>query len=255
MRCQKSKRICPGYRDAFELNLRDETKSTKRYGNSSLQWAVNAHIVENIQVINADDVFSRKISRGINSRSFLDLNQEIIQESQIGGPAIAILDSSSFDDISPTWSSSRGHSTSSSISSLSSISTVSSTETRVHHHGGFISPQISTPIDQQAACFFLANYVLLPEQGTMRGYFDFILPLLQDKPDPCLFAAFSAVSMASLGTRPNSKALLPQADLCYVKALIKINSTLRDPKTASSDSALAAVLLLSFFEVRMKFSE
>ena len=48
MQCQKVKRVCPGYRDAFDLNLRDETKSTKRYENFSLQRAVDAHIVENI---------------------------------------------------------------------------------------------------------------------------------------------------------------------------------------------------------------
>jgi len=189
----------------------------------------------------------------MNSDPFLDLNQEIIHESQLDDPAITVLDSTPYDDISPTWGSSKDHSTKSSTSSLSSICTVTRTETLGHHHSRSISAQMSTPIDQQAACFFLANFVLLPEQGTMRGYFDFILPLLKDKPDPCLSAAFSAVSMASFSTRPNSNALLPQADLCYVKALTKINLTLRDPRTASSDSALAAVLLLSVFEVGIKF--
>lgn len=190
----------------------------------------------------------------INSRSFFDMNQETTHESQVENLAITIPQPSSFDDTSPTWSSSRKtHSSRGSVSSISSRSTVSPTgPIDPHRHSGFMSPQISTPIDQQAACFFLANFVLLPEQGTMRGYLDFLLPLLRkDKPDPCLSAAFSAVAIASLGTRPNSKALLPQADLCYVKALTKINSTLRDPRTASSDSALCAVLLLSFFEVRM----
>jgi hypothetical protein len=190
----------------------------------------------------------------VNSRSFFDPNQAIAHESQVEGLAIIIPQASSFDDISPTWSSSRKTiSSRGSISSISSKSSVSPTGTVDSHlHSGFISPQLSTPVDQQAACFFLANFVLLPEQGTMRGYLDFLLPLLRkDKPDSCLSVAFSAVTIASLGTRPNSKALLPQADLCYVKALTKINLTLRDPRTASSDSALCAVLLLSFFEVRM----
>ncbi|TVY33914.1 White-opaque regulator, partial [Lachnellula subtilissima] len=203
MRCQKVKRVCPGYRDVFDLNLRDETKSTKQKMNN----------------------------RMINARSF-DSSQATVDGSQLVGRADIIANSSSFSIISPT-------------SDTSSWPSPASTG---HHHGEIICGQISTPIDQQATCFFLANFVLLPAQNTMRGYFDFILPLLKSKPDPCLSMAFAAVATASLGTRPHSKALLPQADLLYVKALTKINATLRDARAASSDSTLAAVLLLSFFE-------
>ncbi|TVY43333.1 White-opaque regulator [Lachnellula occidentalis] len=203
MRCQKVKRVCPGYRDVFDLNLRDETKSTKQKLNNRMI---------------------------INARSS-DSSQDIVNGSRLAERPEIITDSSSFGIISPTSD------TSSWMSPASA-----------HHHGGVICSQISTPIDQQATCFFLANFVLLPAQNTMRGYFDFILPLLKGKPDPCLSLAFAAVATASLGTRPNSKALLPQADLFYVKALTKINATLRDARTASSDSTLAAVLLLSFFE-------
>lgn len=169
----------------------------------------------------------------INSRSFD--SREIGDGSRLAGRADIIANPSSFDIISP-------------ISDTSSWTSHAS-RGETHRHGEVICAQISTPIDQQATCFFLANFVLLPAQHTMRGYFDFILPLLKGKPDPSLSMAFTAVATASLGTRPNSKALLPQADLCYVKALTKITATLRDARTASSDSTLAAVLLLSFFEV------
>jgi Fungal specific transcription factor domain len=110
---------------------------------------------------------------------------------------------------------------------------------------------MTTPVNQQAACYFLANFVLVPKPGTMRGYLDFVIPLLkQREPSQGLLLAFSAVSLAALGTRPNSKALLPKADLWYLNALKEINSALRDPKMASSDSTLVSVMLMASFEVR-----
>jgi hypothetical protein len=112
---------------------------------------------------------------------------------------------------------------------------------------------MTTPLNQQAACYFLANFVLVPKEGTMRGYFDFVLPLLKQRdPSQGLLLAFSAVSLAALGTRPNSKALLPKADLWYLNALKEINSALRDPMTASSDATLVSVMLMASFEVRQQ---
>lgn len=109
---------------------------------------------------------------------------------------------------------------------------------------------MTTPVIQQAACYFLANFVLVPKAGTMRGYLDFVLPLLRQRnPSQGLLLAFSAVSLAALGTRPNSKVLLPMADMWYLNALKAINSSLRDPSVASSDSTLASVMLMASFEV------
>jgi len=146
------------------------------------------------------------------------------------------------------------HSRSQSISSVSSYDgsydSSGSSTMEVHRNHGFIATHITTPIHQQAACYFLANFVLIPEEGTMRGYLDFILPLLKKRhPSPALLNAFSAVALAALGTRPNSKALLPKADLWYLNALKEINQALQDPATASSESTLASVMLLASFEV------
>ncbi|KAH8670232.1 hypothetical protein BGZ60DRAFT_486323 [Tricladium varicosporioides] len=235
MRCQKSKRVCPGYRDAFELNLRDETKSTKK-----------------------------KMSRMMNHRSFVDgvTTQFDSQHELINSPEALLLTApitsanlNIYDTFVPPWSSftTNGHSPRSSISSNSS-GDVSTSNTSISSqsmilHSRCLSRHLSTPIDQQAACFFLSNFVLLPEQGVLRGYLEFMIPHLTDeRPNPAFLSAFSAVALAALGTRPNSKALLPKADITYVKALKKINTTLRDPKMASEDSTLTAVLLLSFFE-------
>ncbi|KAL5317674.1 hypothetical protein ACEPPN_014772 [Leptodophora sp. 'Broadleaf-Isolate-01'] len=108
---------------------------------------------------------------------------------------------------------------------------------------------MTTPLSQQASCYFLANFVLVPEAGTMRGYLDFVIPLLKQRTPPqSLVLAFSAVTLAALGTRPNSKALLPTADLWYLKALKEINLALQNPKTASTDSTLASVMLMASFE-------
>jgi hypothetical protein len=110
---------------------------------------------------------------------------------------------------------------------------------------------LSTPIDQQASCFFMANFVLLPVQDCPRGYLDFLIPLLKkEQPKSPLSLAFSAVGLACLGNRRNSKALLTTADSIYMRALNKINVALRDPVLVLEDSLLAAVLLLSLFEVQ-----
>lgn len=109
---------------------------------------------------------------------------------------------------------------------------------------------MTTPIQHQAACYFLSSFVLVPEAGTMRGYLDFVLPLLKKQnPQTALSYAFSAATLAALATRPNSKALSSTADVWYLKALKEINTALKDPKTASSDATLASVMLMANFEV------
>ena len=119
----------------------------------------------------------------------------------------------------------------------------------------FITAHMTTPIDQQAACYFLSNFVLVPEAGTMRGYLDFVLPLMKtSKPSRSLVQAFTAVAFAALGTRPNSKTLVPKAEISYLQALKEINSALKDPRTASTDSTLASVMLMASFEVSPKLS-
>jgi len=89
----------------------------------------------------------------------------------------------------------------------------------------------------------------------MRGYLDFVLPLMKtSKPSRSLVQAFTAVAFAALGTRPNSKTLVPKAEISYLQALKEINSALKDPRTASTDSTLASVMLMASFEVSPKLS-
>lgn len=209
MRCQKSKRVCPGYRDAFELKLRDESKSTKK-----------------------------KLNRRLNQQQS-DPSNAVNHAESYHGP------------ITPTTSMG-SHSRSSSLSSTTSqVSSASRNGTIVpyEHQHNVIASHMTTPIQQQAACYFLSNFVLIPEAGTMRGYLDFVLPLVKQKnPQTSLVYAFSAVTLASLSTRPNSKGLQSTADLWYLKTLKEINAALKDPKVASSDATLASVMLMASFE-------
>ncbi len=222
MRCQKSKRICPGYRDAFELKLRDESKSMKKRLNrraSQDQSILNSITHNEVASHNFSPTFSSSSSRSSHSRqtstSSIASNSSNTSQSSVGSQASMV----SF-----------------------------------HKHHNITAGHMTTPLAQQASCYFLANFVLVPETGTMRGYLDFVIPLLKQRAPPqCLVLAFSAVTLAALGTRPNSKALLPTADLWYLKALKEINCALQDPKNASSDSTLASVMLMASFEVSNYF--
>jgi hypothetical protein len=210
MRCQKSKRQCPGYRDAFDLKLRDVSKSTKK--------KLNRRITQ--QQLGPDN--------GIN-------NGELSY-----GPHVA----------SGFMSSHSRRISLSSVNSQHSCSDQSCAVVPYLHQHNVIASHMTTPIQQQAACYFLSSFVLVPESGTMKGYLDFVLPLMrQQNPHTALVYAFSAVTLAALGTRPNSKALASTADLWYLKALKEINAALKDPKIASSESTLASVMLMASFEV------
>ncbi|KAL2068930.1 hypothetical protein VTL71DRAFT_15268 [Oculimacula yallundae] len=207
MRCQKSKRICPGYRDPIELKLRDDSKSAKK----KLNRRSNEH--QDMSVMNNN-------------------NGDALPET-----------SPTFSSSSTTISHSR-HSSNSSVASSYSYA-----NEYAHTHHSFTARHLTTPLSQQASCYFLANFVLVPEVGSARGHLDFVLPLLkQSQPPQSLVLAFTAVTLAALGTRPNSKALLPTADLWYLKALKETKSALQDPKIASTDSTLAAVMLMAAFE-------
>jgi hypothetical protein len=114
-----------------------------------------------------------------------------------------------------------------------------------------MSFNLHEPIEQQASCFFFQNFVHTPRDSTSRGWFDFLVPLMKaDTADSVLSSAFSAVAMASLANRPNTKGrgLMPQAIGLYAKALKKINLALQNPTQQKQDSTLASILLLGVFE-------
>lgn len=221
MRCQKSKRVCPGYRDAFELKGRDESKSTRKKNSrqtspildrSNSTFSQDSHSDTCGEIINYSPTEYSPQSLMIHRRS---KSESCVQSN---------------DFMYDFMGAGASH--------------------QVHRNHRPLLYHMTTPVHQQAACYFLSNFVLMPVEGTRRGYMDCILPLLKNnQASRPLMHAFSAAALAALGTRPNSKALIPQVDLWYVEALKEINFALKDPYAASSDSTLAAVMLLASFEV------
>lgn len=114
-----------------------------------------------------------------------------------------------------------------------------------------IIPAIQIPVDTKASCHFVSNFVLVPRQGSTRGFMDYLIPLLKaESPDGHLQHAFNACAMASLGNRVTSDSInfRDRAFAEYSKALAGTNAALRHQEGCKSDATLAAVLMLGMFE-------
>ncbi|KAI1338099.1 hypothetical protein F5Y15DRAFT_131226 [Xylariaceae sp. FL0016] len=111
-------------------------------------------------------------------------------------------------------------------------------------------PQLNTPVEHQASCHFVSNFILIPKEGSTVGFLDFVVPLLkQDGPLNHLQHAFNACSMSFLNNRAaTGDKLQDQAFYEYTRALNATNTALRDPRQQKTDATLAAVLLLGLFE-------
>lgn len=97
----------------------------------------------------------------------------------------------------------------------------------------------------------MSNYVLIPRQGSTRGFHEYLLPLLKSElSDSPLHHAFNACALASLGNRPDASTsnLNSRALGHYTKALAATHISLKDPDMGKSDSTLASVLMLGLFE-------
>jgi hypothetical protein len=117
-------------------------------------------------------------------------------------------------------------------------------------HKESVGALIQLPVDQQASCHFISNFVLMPKQGTTRGYMDFLPQLLGTESTMKHFKyAFDACALASLNNRVGSGAdFAANAIGTYTKALAATQEALRTPELAQRDSTLAAILLLGLFE-------
>ncbi|KAI0836164.1 hypothetical protein F5Y06DRAFT_111027 [Hypoxylon sp. FL0890] len=112
-----------------------------------------------------------------------------------------------------------------------------------------IVPSLNVPVEHQASCHFVSNFILVPREGSTRGFMDFVIPLMKLEPRSHLQHAFNACAMAFLNNRGGMGGrFADQALLEYTKALNGTNNALRNPDTQLADSTLAAVLLLGLFE-------
>ncbi|KAK2029743.1 hypothetical protein LX32DRAFT_672724 [Colletotrichum zoysiae] len=246
LKCAKSKRVCPGYRDAFEINLRDETQSTIRKAKSA---ALRKAIKEGRSTEQDEEV------KGQPQVKVVEWNPPAAPPPQ--HRQINIIPVNSEDDWFDRYSNSSSSDVSPSMSYASSLSYISTqapdpfASFKDMEVGAYGMPHtLQTPLDQQATCYFLANYVLAPPVGVGRGILTFVLPLLnmpsyQVSP---LQSAFSAVSMAALAGRPNSRRLSSMAHLHYSKALEDLTRAMQDKMAVRQDTTLASAILLAFYE-------
>ncbi|KKY36364.1 putative negative acting factor [Diaporthe ampelina] len=147
-------------------------------------------------------------------------------------------------------SSSDRSSIASSPSSIESLSPIAKEFVR-SPTGESISPLLSIPTDQLASCHFFSNFILVPRQGSTRGFMDYLLPLMKSEAQNShLQHAFNACSLAHLGNRVRSTSEdIPDKALSeYTKALAATHEALKDPEASKTDGTLAAVLLLGLYE-------
>ncbi|CRK45876.1 hypothetical protein BN1723_016598 [Verticillium longisporum] len=239
LKCAKANRVCPGYRDAFEINLRDETQSTIRKAKSA---AIRKASKEGLSI--TADGSGDGLINGIaaNSPDWPPIGR---QQHAVKSTA----NSSSSSSSSPSASASP--SSSSSFSQIILNKKSYEAYRRSHSVEAERLPRgLDTPLDEQATCFFLSNYVLVPPAGVGHGIFTFLIPLIDSpryKASP-MNSAFTAVSMAALAGRPNSRSLFSVAHVHYSRALEQLTRAMQDRDQAKQDTSLAASILLAFYE-------
>ncbi|KUI58198.1 White-opaque regulator 1 [Cytospora mali] len=148
---------------------------------------------------------------------------------------------------SSSGSNANGKSSSSSIES-SLLNAKALTRTAA---GGAISPSLNIPTEELASCHFLSNFILVPREGSTRGFMGYLLPMLKSEgQNSHLQRAFNACSLAHLGNRVKSNEgdILDKALSEYTKALAATHTALTDPDSFKSDASLATVLLLGLYE-------
>ncbi|KAH7369702.1 hypothetical protein BKA65DRAFT_3593 [Rhexocercosporidium sp. MPI-PUGE-AT-0058] len=196
--CAKSRRVCPGYKDDFDLVFRNETQATER-----------------------------RARRAVNSKRTGSQITLAIQQSSFSVTAK--------DETSPERS----------------PTLIAPNPDQDMSNAMVPMGALTIPLEQQAPCFFVSNFVIAPRLET-RGYFDFLMPMLKNESaNSHLSLAFSAVAMASLANRPNTRGqrvLFSQAIGQYAKALKATNLALQTPAHQKTDATLAAILMLGFFE-------
>ncbi|KAE8392590.1 Zn(II)2Cys6 transcription factor [Aspergillus alliaceus] len=110
-----------------------------------------------------------------------------------------------------------------------------------------VFPSLTFSVNDQATGFVFSHYVRSAKHT--RGHLDFLPSLLQTDTSPAVTACMSAVGLASLANIHMSPELMLAARQEYSVALAETSAALRDQEVATSDSTLAAVELLSMYEI------
>ncbi|KAK1510934.1 hypothetical protein CTAM01_01507 [Colletotrichum tamarilloi] len=205
MRCKKSRRQCPGYRDPFEANIRDETQATiKRFKKSRGE--------------ESSDEEGKDIAPVCNKQCL----------KTVAGPKYK-----TFDYSNP--------------GAFPYHNDDDSTE-----EDEDIPASMFNSLDEQASCYFLSEFIIVPFTPTARGYYRFLPRFLSGtNVSKCLSQAYKAVSLAALASRRtvNASAALFHAQGHYLRAVRAVNKAIMDPGEVLNDQTLGAVLMLAFYEI------
>ncbi len=112
---------------------------------------------------------------------------------------------------------------------------------------------LNVPLAYRGSCYFASNFILLPLGSAPHGFMEYLVPLIEaEPPNSALRYSFNACAFALLGNRAHADGVdLAQLSLKeHTLALAQTHKALSDPAVASTDSTLAAVLLLCLYEVR-----
>ncbi|KAK4159656.1 hypothetical protein QBC43DRAFT_124266 [Cladorrhinum sp. PSN259] len=211
--CAKARRQCPGYRDEFDLLLRNENRAAER---RALKASSNS-------TRKAKDKASKSNPSKLPTPSSTPPGSKIARNDQlIPSPA-------------------------SSTSSMALIPTSLNIPTKELATCHFISNFVLVPRQEEHPARGFMDFLipLLNQNQTSAS------PVSPQFDGQHLQYAFNACALASLGTRVPSGSgedPLRMASIEYMKALRSTQAALRDPQQCTEDSVLAAVLLLSMFE-------
>lgn len=110
------------------------------------------------------------------------------------------------------------------------------------------SPQASPqyPPKELAKAYLFCNYM---SGGPRADHMSYLVPLIKDPQNFAVNAALNAVGLAALSNIRMSPQMMLKARREYTTALSHTNQALQDPIKSKQDDTLAAVVLLSMFEV------
>ena len=118
----------------------------------------------------------------------------------------------------------------------------------VEHTTGAIRG-LSVPLEDQSTYYFFHNFVSA-DPATLSAY-SHVLPILygQKSSFSTLPKIIDAIGLAGISNMNHAPELMVAAGQKYARVLRAINASIQDPKEASTDQTLIAVMLLSLFEV------
>lgn len=108
---------------------------------------------------------------------------------------------------------------------------------------------LSIPLEEQASCFFFHHFVT-DDPSTPIGYARYLPKIYNlDSAYANLPGIITSIGLAGLSNLKSCPETMIVARKKHTAVLRSLNSSLQDPKTATTDATFLTVLLLGLFEV------